>query len=295
MIEKRIANFRAKEILGILSENGPLPFSTIAQFVNPPMKQRKLHYALSRLLKKDMIIKRNENVFGGSGTFYQISQARDDRAKAAKLLGCSAQALEQPEFRYRELVHNKTCAVWMNTIKQLFPNAEYVRDFQFNKSELAQKIMSHNLVDMDLKPDLLIILPANDQKKTVSVAVEIEKSRKSDKRLIRKLYKYANSSHIDGVIYICEHKRIREALQHIFKNKILQKARRIEHYPRNFFLFSDNVDKFENEIQLYNSEQKLISFVDWTHYLQNTSFNQRRDKMIYLMGEPTAHQLKEIV
>lgn len=281
---KRVKNYRAIEIMELLKENGPLSFRGMSKLVNPPMTEHKLRMALIRLNKKSLVRKRNEKVFGGHGTFYQIPQDREDRKLASEILGCSAQALEQPEFRYRELVHSETCALWMNSVRQLFPEAMYIRDFQFSKSDLAKKIMSHDLQDMDLKPDLLMILPSENKNRPVSIALEIEKSRKSDKRLIRKLYKYANRSYIDGVIYVCEGKRIKEALQHVFKNNILHKARRIEHYPQNFFLFSDNVDNFENQIHLYNSEQKLVSFVDWTHYLQGHSFNQRRDQLIDDMG-----------
>lgn len=287
MTSRRPANFRAIEILGILKANGPVSFKTLMKLVDPPMKEKKLRMALSRLLKKDVIQKRNERVFGGHGTFYQISQGRRDRENAAEILGCPSKYLEQPEFRYRELLHNDACALWMNAIFHLLPDIQIIRDFEFDTNALARKVMSLDIEDIDLKPDLLLVLRCDDsQSRIVSIAVEIEKTRKSDSRIIRKLYKYANRSHVDGVIYVCESRRIKDVLQHIFVTSVSHKARRIEHYPQNFFLFSESVDNPKTDkLLLWNSEEKLISFLDWTHYLVSNSFNSRRDRKIALMGE----------
>lgn len=277
----RVKNYRAIEILDLLRNNGPLSFKGIAKLVRPPMSEHKLRMALIRLSRKDLIRKRNEKVFGGHGTFYQIPQTRLEKAKVADYLNLPVQYLDQPDFRYRELVHNEDCALWMSAIKTLLPDVMCIRDFEFDRNPLAKKIMSLETKDFDLKPDFIFIQEDNSDRKFISIAVEIEKSRKSDERLFKKLYKYANSSHVDGVIYVCESQRIKEILQHIFKNKILHGARRIEHYPQNFFLFSENVDNCMNDdIHLFNSDEKMISIVDWTHYLQTTSFNQRRDRVI---------------
>lgn len=287
MTFKRPANFRAIEILRILKANGPVSFKTLLKLVDPPMKEKKLRMALYRLQDKEHIIKRDERIYVGRGYFYQISQDRSDIEKTAKLISCPVNVLQQPHFSYRDLIHNDDCALWMNHIFNEFPDAQIIRDFEFNKSNLARQIMSINEDEIDLQPDLLVILRGHDMSsRLIAIAVEIEKSRKSDKRLIRKLYKYANRSHIDGVIYVCENKRIKEILQHVFVTDVLRRARRIEHYPQNFFLFSENVDNHKSDrLQLWNSEQKLISFKEWINYLQSNSFNSRRDKNMALMGE----------
>lgn len=273
---------RSKDILWLLVANGPLTAKTLMRVLNPPMKKKKLQMALSRLSRKGFIRKRHEKIFCGSGVFYQISQYRNDRIRIAKKLGCSSEILEQPEFRYRELIHNDNCALWMSAIWKQLPDAQIIRDFDFGNSELAQKIMSLDIDERDLRPDFLMILPNGESsRRPISIAVEIEKTRKTDKRIIKKLYKYANRSHVDGVIYVCENERLKDILQHILITDVLKKARRIEHYPQNFFLFSDSVDNYDsNETLLFNSEQKIVSLLCWVQYLSSHSFNTRRDHEI---------------
>lgn len=296
MSEPRVRNYRAIEILDILRNNGPLSFKGIAKLVNPPMTEHKLRLALIRLNKKHLLKKRNEKIFGGHGTFYQIPQTRDEKEMVAEYLQMPVHYLDQPDFRYRELVHNEDCALWMSAVKHLLPDAVCIRDFEFDRNLIAKKIMSLEKSDIDLKPDFIFVLKNDSERGFISIAIEIEKSRKSDERLIRKLYKYASASHVDGVIYVCESIRIKEVLQHIYTEKILHESKRIEHYPRNFFLFSNTVDNcFKNDIELFNSHEKAVSLVNWTHYLQNTSFNQRRDYEIDNMGRsPSPYSNKSI-
>jgi len=288
----RPRNYRAIEILDILRNNGPLSFRGIAKLVNPPMVELQLRLALIRLNKRNLIKKRNEKIFGGHGTFYQIPQTRNEKGKVADFLQMPAHYLDQPDFRYRELVHNEDCAMWINTIKHLLPDAMCIRDFEFDRNPLAKKIMALERTDIDLKPDFIFLLKDGSDKKFMSIAFEIEKSRKSDERLIKKLYKYAQASHVDGVIYVCESIRIKEILQHLYTEKVIRESKRVEHYPHNFFLFSNDVDNcLKNDVELFNSEGKPVSFLNWTHYLQNTSFNQRKDYQIDNMPRsPLAYQ-----
>ena len=70
---------RGKQILKLLALHEPLSVRGLSQMLEPQIDPRRLRDALSRLYAKNLITKRNDRVFGGSGTFYQIS--RDQKAR----------------------------------------------------------------------------------------------------------------------------------------------------------------------------------------------------------------------
>lgn len=291
---KAIRNYRAIQILDLLRNNGPLSFRTLLRLMRPSISEKKLRLALNRLILKGYILRKYERIAGGHGTYYKISHKRSDLEKVSAFLDMPIEQIVHPYFYHRNILHNEDCAVWMDTIKRNIPDAMYVRDFEFSRNPLTKKIMSLDPKDSELNPDFIYILESKDRNRPTSVAVEIEKSRKSNQRLLKKLYKYSNATHVDGVLYIYDTDCIADTIQNLFVEKILPRARRIDHYPKNFFMYLKNVDKHQvGNVFVYNMNHKMISLAEWTYYLHKTSFNHRRDLAIETMGESTPPQSKE--
>ena len=272
---------RSKEILSLLSLYGPLSSRTLMNLMTPAIKERRLLDSLARLKRKEFIQSRFEKVFAGTGTFYQITQAEDARSMVSKILNCNAEYLKQPQFSYRELLHSQSCAVWCHYLKRVIPSVRIVRDYEFKNCEQSKAILQWSDKQSDLSPDLLLLLPNTKTQESVTIAVEIEKSRKSDERLLKKISKFANSSLVDGVIYLCDTDYLAEVVRQIYKSRVLYSAHRIKQYANNFFMFSNSLDEQKyDSLNLYNAALKNVSLLTWTSYLTKTYCNKRRDHEI---------------
>lgn len=276
---------RGKDILSLLLKHGPLSFSAMSQMLIPQMKKKSIKKSLQKLRSKGFIASR---VVGDTKTFYQISQGRENRIKTAKFLNCNPDLLLQPHFRHQNWIHTECCEYWISHLSRLFPHAEVIRDSNFSNNVVAQRVMLISKNDFELRPDFLLFFPKTEQTESVSIAVEIERSRKSNRRLVAKLTKYANKSFIDGLIYVCDSEGLRETIRLLYKNKIVEKAHRIKHYTDNFFLFSDVINTHQDPLsKIFNSEKKPTSIPLWISYLKTTKRNFRRDQSFPMMGSPT--------
>jgi hypothetical protein len=203
---------RAKQILGLLKEHGPLPTSALQLIMTPSIQPRKLRLAISRLVKNKMVVLRNVRFTGAVLRYYQIDQSLKSCLLTSKLLGCDEADLLQPYFRHREYLHNDGLSLLATKLKALYPEAEVIRDFKIHQHDEALRIIQHKINQDYLIPDLLIRIKNQASTKDVWIAIELEKSRKDDRRLIHKLRKYAAKTHVDGVIYFCDSKCIENAI-----------------------------------------------------------------------------------
>ena len=277
---------RGIQILGLLKQYGPLSFWGLQSMIDPPMKDRRLYGSLAILVKHGLITKRLERCLRASGVFYQLNQDEEIQKQIASVLKCSANELRQPYFRNRELIHTEACALLVYKLSRIFPGARVLRDFEFYHNSFVQEILLTDRHDYEFQPDVLLTFQGNAGSPRVSVAFEIERSKKSERKLIAKLHKYANGTMLDGVVYICDSKQVSEPVRRAFKTKIEPKAWRINHYGEYFFLFSNEPDGLiSEEKKMFSSGMTPISFVAWIAQLRGVPLEQRRNQLLKVVAE----------
>ena len=275
LIKKHI---RAKQIIQLLMTHGPLSFRALQRMIEPYIKKRRLLDSLKRLQRRGFVDRRFERLFGGKGIFYNLSQYDESLAELSNYMGVPLEKLRQPHFRQKELLHSECCALWAHALKKLFPEVEIIRDFEFKNSFKAEKIMLTSIEDLDLHPDLLLIFPEGEGHNEIAIAVEIERSFKTIKRLRQKLKKYANGTHVDGVVYLCDTQYIANSISKVYESKPLQTSKRIGHYSENFLLFGDSASIHTKKfLEMFNSRLKGVFLPQWVMYLRDTRLNSRRD------------------
>jgi hypothetical protein len=274
-----VRNDRAKQILSLLKIHGPLPSSALQLLLEPTIKPRKLRAAILRLVNRQLIELRKVKFTGEVLRYYQIDQSKKSLESAAKLLQCNESDLNISYFRYRDFLHNDGLSLLSMKLQKLFPDAEIIRDFALEKSEEALRILQYDETQDDLKPDLLLRLKNGNVNDDVWIAFELEKTRKDDRRLIRKLRKYAAKSHVDGVVYFCDKKIIQGAITTNYNNYVSSWARRISSYKNNFILLGDSDSIAQESIaNLLRLDQKPVSLQSWISTLCVTQKNKRRDQ-----------------
>jgi len=97
MEEQKIKPYdRGRQILKILSVDGPLSVRALNAIIEPKMPRRRLCDALKRLYDNGLTTKRRMNIFGDAAAFYQTSLR--GRKLAAKVLNVHPESLLQPHF-----------------------------------------------------------------------------------------------------------------------------------------------------------------------------------------------------
>tara|TARA_B100001248_G_scaffold203924_1_gene158096 strand:+ start:4131 stop:4988 length:858 start_codon:yes stop_codon:yes gene_type:complete len=277
--------YRVKEFLRLLLDQGAITAKAIALMADPPMRDKKVYEALLRLRRRGLVRMRTEKVVGRPCAIYQLNQDAMARQKVAEILDVDLDSTLQPHFRYREILHNDGCALLAHNLKKHFPEAEVIRDFEFENSPLAQKIMITNDSERDLKPDVLLVFKDTTNKRLTSISFEFEKTRKSNARLKAKLKKYASQSRVDGVVYICDEDRIKEAIQGNFESAVLPRALRVKHYSDYFLMFTKikniNINLSDT---LYGLNQKTVSIDKWISFLRQFKNTERRNTNIAIGG-----------
>ena len=269
---------RAPQILSILADHGPLSVRGLSAIIEPPIARRKLKEALQRLSKRQLIVKRHAKIYGAGGVFYQIRQQPTVWKEVSTIIGCVPKSLFQPQYRQIEYLHSECCAIWANEFNRQFQNVAVLRDFQIRRSSIARELLLETDNDVDLLPDLLLIMQSLDGSNLVSVAVEIERYMKTDDRTLMKLRKFAAESRLDGVIWFCEDDGISDRLRGLYVNRVLPKANRINNYGQNFMLFQDDIFAAKKTtFCLQNSAHEDIHIHSWRRQLLSTGLHERFD------------------
>ncbi len=277
MAQVNVAHSRAPQILFLLNEYGPLSVNGLQTILRPHITKRRLQECLLRLYQKGLVIRRFE-ASPFARQYYELSQADSIRKEINRLTGIPLERLIQPYFRSQELLHNEECAFWAHYLKETFPEADVVRDFKLKE---YQDICNKLLLDEDnpeVWPDLVLFFPENFQRESITIAFEIELTRKSNQRLYRKFRKYMNGTRIDGVVYLCHKNTLAETLRSIFIHSQAKGTRYFNHYPHLFLLFGDrSFNKERLEPNLFNINKEEVSFLDWIQALKKIPYFKRRD------------------
>ena len=269
---------RRAHLLRILADHGPLSIKGVSAFVNPPMTRRRIRDALKRTYKAGLISKRNDRIFGGAAIYYQVSREPKAREEVASILKVHPDTIRTQCPRHQELLHWESCAILTELLRRLFPDAEVLRDFQLGSHPRALNLLLARKYELDLRPDMFILFPASQGFAQTSVAVEYERTQKSDKRLREKLTTYASETRVDGMVYICESDTISQRLMMLYRSKVLERSPRIRHYGANFFMLTSvGLRGTDGKFLVVNAEGKYVDLVRWIQLLRTTPSASRRD------------------
>lgn len=267
---------RGKDVLQIVKDHGPLSIDILHRMIEPEMSKKNIRKSLQLLRNKNLIEAAQSTKHA---TFYMISQSFVSRTKSAEILKCHPEEIKQPLLRKQDWFHNQWCEYWILIMTKQFPNARIIRENSIGSHEIAMNLLQINEHDLDLRPDFLLLLPQTESKISTCIAFEIERTRKSERRLIRKFKKYLDGTHIDGLIYICDSGRLSETIRLLYQSKLVANSQRLKRFGENFFLFSDSLDGGGPQLsRLFNNCGKLTSFENWCGYLSTTKWTQRRDE-----------------
>lgn len=265
----------AFQVMSLLKDHGPSTIDFLHRLTEPQAPKRNLRQSLGILKEKGLV---ESASLDPQKTFYYLSQSYVSREEIAEHLHTTESDLIQPLLRKQDWFHNQWCEYWIHLIKKQFPDAKIIRERNIVESEHAKETLLIDARDHELMPDFLFSLPKNGcETWAPNIAFEIERTRKSDKRLVRKLKKYFTETRIDGLIYVCDSGRLSETIRALYEEKLVGKrVTRVSHYENYFLLLSDCLAGGGPELpRLFNIKGERISFSNWCNFL--TALNDQRD------------------
>lgn len=269
---------KGKIVLETLKNYGVLNMKTLFELQPEYRNIRNLKRTVKNLCERKLIVKRYEQINGYKSVFYQINQTELARKAVGLYLDTPFENLKQRQVSYKELFHEQTVIKLTHYLKSEYPQAIVLRDHELINHPLAENIISGLHSIEVIKPDVLFIFCDPVNGKTVSIAIEYEKSLKSKSRIAQKLNFYTHRTRVDGVLYFYPECTIDHNLRHIYFNKVIDRSLRIKNYGKHFLLTS----KLTNDIKksfnvLKNATESNYSFKHWLDVLTTHSEYQRRN------------------
>lgn len=277
-MKEGLAGSRRRQILQTLNENGPLSVRVLEQVMRPRTSMRNIQKVVRRLRSQGLLTVHFESVHYAGNNFYRMSHDLEARAKIGRWLGVHPEELRQPKFFSKELLHTTKCALWVAYLKDLFPEATVQRDIQLIKQRTYGDAERAEEADRDHFPDIILSFPGATESDEVSIAFEIERTRKSNRKLTTKIRKLIECSVLDGVIYVCESGGVKDAISALLVKRKLLSSPRIRHYGSAFILFTDNSNvSTARPPRLVNVEGKSIPLTAWITAMKDVSADYRRN------------------
>ncbi len=238
------------------------------QIIEPPILKKDIRQAIRLMRMKDEV---DMLVFDSNTFYYQLSSGR-------KVSGSMPRSELPPLLRRGNWFHNRWCEYWISKFRKAFPDCEIIRDDSLGSHGIAKEALLSKGDLSDVLPDFLVIFPERAPHRRITVAFEIERTRKSNLRIHEKLKKYLDETRIDGLVYVCDNARLAETIRMLYVEKLQARSQRTKHYGSNFFLFSDSMSAGPDPLsRLYNANAQKVSLENWCHTLRTTKPENRND------------------
>jgi hypothetical protein len=265
-----------------LIEHGPLTVRGLQSMLLPKISERRLREALGRLEEAGLLSAHDDRIFGGSPKFYRFHRSLKNLERLESAYGLNVQA-EDFQVRERERLHSESCAIWTEYFRRSIPGCEVVRENLYQRNARIQSLLLNDGSIFETRPDLVIFLSEN-----VSVAVEIERNRKSTRRLKQKLYRHAAQSRFDGLLYLCTDSDLSEVIRTVYELNVRKRAMRIRQYGLSFLMFgSIELPTSASAPTLHDAAGNERPIEEWIHFLKSTPMNNRRDSALELPATTT--------
>jgi hypothetical protein len=272
----RIGN-RGKQILSTLFQNGPLSSSTLRAVIEPGMSVGKMNAAIRRLRNLGLVRNRHSSVSQHVGRFVELATGIGHRKVLSQVLDVPLEKFETIPGNTEALEHWQECTIWGRYFEKRFPGCRVIRDYELLREPLIQEESYLKADEADLLPDLIIRFPRTDLVGApLYVGIEIERSRKSKKKLRQKLRRYAAQSRLACVLYICSRPGVAEPLTRVYTSRVRSEVVRVESYSENFLLISDGKKLAAHDsIGVKNALGSAFSFDEWIHFLRTRKMAER--------------------
>jgi hypothetical protein len=265
MTSKIISPERAMNVVRLLELHDTLSIGALHKMMDSPISSVQLRKIVAAMLKEGMLKRRHFQFFGGSQSFYQL--ARTDSSRSF-----------HPGVSNARLIHNDLCAFAAEVLRRTCPKAIIVRERAILQSKTLKSLLHFSDDYDDALPDVMMVIPSESGVQPIYVAVEVERSLKSNRRINKKFDKYASKTGLDAVIYLSESNCVLNGLRQRYLKRVANRAKRISHYKHHFFMTALAPTRQTLAITgMKNANGDAVSLKHWLQGLSRLPLPLRRD------------------
>lgn len=281
---------RGPQIIRLLNTHGPLNTAAIQSLLEPRIDRRRLNDAISRLVRRGIVVRRFQGLFQQShDQYYQLSARNEHQAEIGDVIGVDPNIFRMPRVRNQDLFHSIGCAHLAESLAKAFPDGEVIREFHILEHPAGKKAHLTSLEgEKQLLPDMILSLPEDEKHRELNIAFEFERSKKATIRLGQKMHRYAAWTRIHGVVWMCEDNGIQRDLCRAWLRQEEKGFLRLSKLFDYFQLFTTNPKIFHADDWMFNARGIPTKLSHWIDILGRKDLLPLDDKHFQLTSEEPA-------
>ncbi len=232
---------RQNEVLTLLSKYGVMSSRVLVQLLSDQISMSWLRGLLSNLERKNLIVKASCSIGGSPTHYWMLPDTDSSRSRTALRSGVHTSLFRHKRTRFSHYPHENICTLFQASLERQMPSLKIFRESTNNFDRLPEHLLSERVRENGYTPDICIGIPVHGSENTSSkisfrwIAVEIDRSWRSKKRISQRVNIYARHTAFAGLLYLVPNERDIENLREIYATRGGKESLRILG-TRNAFL-----------------------------------------------------------
>ncbi len=216
---------RQVEILRLLAKYGILGIVTIRTLLKEVVTMAQLRETLQGMDKRGLVCRVLFNSGGTPMSYWMLPEEESVQGKALQATGLNEKFLRRKIVRYTHAPHEGICTLVQASLERQMPKLWIAREATSSFDNLPSHLLSIRAKEKGYKPDLCVGIPSerNDPTRTTTsfrwIAVEVDRSYRSHKRLAQRLNVYTKHTAFSGLLYLMPTVGTQAILQRIYDTR----------------------------------------------------------------------------
>jgi len=216
---------RQIEILLLLAKFGVLGTVTIRMLLKEPVAMDKLRLSLKVMERRGMICRVLFHPGGTPMSHWMLPEDESAQDQALQATGLDERFLRRKSVRYSHIPHEIVCTLVQASLERQMPKLWIAREATAGFDKLPSHLLSRLAKEKGYTPDLCLGVPneradaAHSDAAFRWIAVEVDRSYRSHKRIAQRLNVYTKHTAFSGLLYLMPTIGTQAILQRIYDSR----------------------------------------------------------------------------
>lgn len=261
---------RRNEILSLFVRYGILDINAIDAILKGEIGKKRIHKVLQDLVGKGFVRCGTIKLGGTPSHYWCLAQDEETQKRALAITGQDSRECRTKSCHWSQYPHEALCSYFQASILRQMPSVHVLREASRAFKELPEHLISEEFAEMGYLPDMCLGIPSlvgkEGEEKTVLkwVAVEIDRSARSKKRLISRTNIYSSHTAFSGLLYLTPDENEAKKLGAIYEDGGAKSSLRIKGANESFLALG-TVPKGLIDVRerVLNCGGKSLSICEW--------------------------------
>jgi len=225
---------RQFEILRIIARYGVMNTQVLSQLLSDRLSPAWVRAALIRLETKKLIARGTCLLGGRPSNYWMLSNESESFDRAIALTGLDKSQIRTKSAHWSSFPHENLCTIFQASVERQMPSVWLLRESTGNFSQLPSHLISERVKRNGYLPDMCLGIPtkfsnvphAVDSYKWI--AVEIDRTRRSAKRVAARANIYSRHTSFAGVLYLMPNSSLADSVCKIYNTRGASESLRIK-------------------------------------------------------------------